>query len=195
VGDFLFFRIFIIKKGEEIMKKILAGLFAILLVFGVVGMANATLYTDVNCEGYSFNDNNKSHTWTFDLDNDNLLLGDINPGDTINSALLNVLFWDDEFDFIQKEFGNVITDGSVVWSDVELDILDSFCSIDVLAYVVNDHQLNLTIQRNRGDFKVIGAEISGCYTTPVPEPATMILVGAGLIALAGFGRKRFITKA
>jgi len=194
VGEFLIFKIFIIKKGEEIMKKILAGLFAILLVFGVVGMANATLYTDVNCEGFWFDGDNTSHTWTFNLDNDNLLFGDINPGDTINSAFLNIGFYDD-LDIFKAEFGDVLTDSLLRWDNFEVDILDSLCSINVLGQVVDDHILYLTIERNYGDFGVAGAEITGCYTTPVPEPATMILVGAGLIALAGFGRKRFITKA
>lgn len=36
----------------------------------------------------------------------------------------------------------------------------------------------------RSDFAVAG------YTTPVPEPSTILLLGLGLVGLAGFGRKK-----
>ena len=35
---------------------------------------------------------------------------------------------------------------------------------------------------------------SGITAEPVPEPSTMLLLGADLVGLAGFGRKKFFKK-
>ncbi|MGD0919953.1 MAG: PEP-CTERM sorting domain-containing protein [Thermodesulfobacteriota bacterium] len=38
------------------------------------------------------------------------------------------------------------------------------------------------------------APLSGAGSQPVPEPATMLLLGSGLIGVVGYGRKKFFEK-
>ena len=49
----------------------------------------------------------------------------------------------------------------------------------------SDSVLSVTTQSEVQD------KAGGTTTAHVPEPATMLLLGSGLIVLAGFGRKKF----
>lgn len=129
--------------------------------------------------------------------------------DTITSAQLSIDF-------------EPCTDCGTVTNPVKVDIFfdnylalndwsgssghpDDISAVDVLSYVLSDHNLNLTMRYPSAGFWVNGISLSGEYSpavsitafnnsVPVPEPANMIALGVFLLGMVAVSRKRFLTK-
>ena len=177
------------------MKKFLMVLCAVMMVFGMVGSASATQYIDYNDTSVFFDENNTATTWCFDLDNDTLFMGDINPDYTINTATLFIRFEGDDtngswFNVLGEADLNLDNDNNVVEN---FEIYAGVCSLNVESWI-SDHILYVTIDDIEGEFWVTGMAIKGDYT-PVPEPSTILLMGTGLLGLVGYSRKRFSKKS
>jgi len=192
------------------MKKFLLILVSFLFVFIVGGVAGADLLTDTTV----FDD-----TTAISLDGSddlvsyggsqvNLLEGawdyvrwthQFDPPDDINSASLILSLYDDGRDCFDvalswAESGDWWL-GEVDEGEYEYGVSTSF---------LNNGEFTVTLVSLGGDFFVKQSELSIDFgptssigprndVSPVPEPATMMLFGVGLVGMALAGRKKFLT--
>lgn len=191
------------------MKKLFS--YLILMIFGIAGVAGATgfchpkicppesefkIWNDVN---YIYEPLKVGVPVSFKFD----ITSNYNPTyDTIHKAWLAFYFkgtannWFlGKYDFgsgiYQWEIGHTNFNGRTLelerlsWDPLNTLRTTGMLSGDFTAWWYGDDELRL---------KKAYLFAKGCETNPVPEPATMLLLGSGLVVVAGFGRKRILKK-
>ena len=196
------------------MKKILMVLCAVTLVFGMVDAASATTWTDTHHPPdaplyMAAGGENEEYSFTLDIKNDGF-----DPG-FFGYGADDVLWYKVEL-YVADDLGFFFTDALDLFGQDESLMVSTgwFLSENETSYNVDFHggilndplyydmswnglisinllgAVGINLTATDGDFYFGKGRIIASDTAPVPEPATMLLLGTGLLGLAVVGRKK-----